>query len=144
MIGPAKSRLEQYIEESENLLKTKVMTEPDFNGKEGEAKYFSNRLSTNSLLLEQCNKDCPNILKDMKGEVKATEERENAQETEGENNFIEFMLTANDMIARLKGRVTLISRKGEGVNYLKAVTSTQHELQPTIEHATSKITHVAN
>ena len=144
MIGPAKSRLEQCIEESENLLKTKVTAESDFDGEEGEAEYFINRLSTNSLLLERCNKDRSNILKDAKGEVKATEEREYARATEGENSFIELILTANDTIARLKGRITLISRKREGVDHLKAVTSAQHELQPIIEHATHEITRVAN
>ena len=78
LIGPAKSRLEQCIEESENLLKTKVTAESDFDGEEGEAEYFINRLSTNSLLLERCNKDWSNILKDAKGEMKATKEREYA------------------------------------------------------------------
>ena len=76
--------------------------------------------------------------------MKATEEHEYAQATKGENNFIEFMLTTNDTIARLKGRVTLISRKRESVDSLKAVTSTQHELQPIIEHAKCRITRVAN
>ena len=52
LIGPAKSCLKQCIEESENLLKTKVMAESDFNGEKDEAKYFINRLSMNSLLLE--------------------------------------------------------------------------------------------
>ena len=137
-------RLEQCIEESENLLKTKVTAESDLDGEEGEAEYFINRLSTNSLLLERCNKYWSNILKDVKGEVKATEEREYAQATEGKNNFIELMLTANDTIARLKGRITMILRKREGVDRLKAVTSAQHELQPIIEHATSEITRVAN
>ena len=54
------------------------------------------------------------------------------------------MLTANDMIARLKARVTLISRKREGVDRSRVVTSTQNELQPIIEHATREITRVAN
>ena len=133
LIGPAKPRLEQCIEESENLLKTKVT-----------AEYFINRLSTNSLLLERCNKDWLNILKDAKGEVKATEECEYARATEGENSFIELKLTTNDTIARLKGRITLILRKREGVDRLKAVTSAQHELQPIIEHATREIARVAN
>ena len=144
LIGPAKSRLEQCIEESENLLKTKVTAESDLDGEEGEAKYFINRLSTNSLLLERCNKDWSNILKDAKGEVKATEEHEYTRATKGENSFIELMLTANDTIARLKGRITLILRNREGVDCFKAVTSAQHELQPIIEHAMREITRVAN
>ena len=92
LIGPAKSRLERCIEESENLLRTKVTAKSDFDGEESEAEYFINRLSTNSLLLERCNKDWSNILKDatLKGEAKATEEREYARATEGEGSFIEF------------------------------------------------------
>ena len=46
------------------------------------------------------------------------------------------MLTANDMIARLKARVTLILQKREGVDRSRVVTSTQNKLQPIIEHAT--------
>ena len=44
----------------------------------------------------------------------------------------------------MKARVTLISRKREGVDHLRAVTSAQNELQPIIEHATGEITCVAN
>ena len=144
LIGPAKSRLQQCIEDAENLLRVRVTTDSDFDGEESDAKYFINRLSTNGLLLERCNKDWSNILKDLKGEAKASEEREYAKATEGENSFIELMLTANDMIARLKARVTLISRKREGVGRVRAETSAQNELQPIIEHATREITRVAN
>ena len=111
------------------------MTHSDFDGEESDAEYFINKLSANSLLLERCNKDWSNILKDSKGEAKANEELEYAKAMEGENSFIELMLTANDTIARLKARVTLISRKREGIDRLRAVTSAQNELQPIIEHA---------
>ena len=87
LIGPAKSRLEQCIEDAENLLKVRVTTDSDFDGEESDAEYFINRLSTNSLLLERCNKDWSNILKDLKGEAKANEEREYARATEGEKNL---------------------------------------------------------
>ena len=78
LIGPTKSRLEQCIEQAEALLKTKVTVESDLDGEESEADYFINRLSTNSLLLERCNKDWSNVIKDPKGEGKATEEQEYA------------------------------------------------------------------
>ena len=48
------------------------------------------------------------------------------------------------MIARLKARVTLISRKRESNDRLRAVTLTQSELQPIIEQATREIKRVAN
>ena len=38
------------------------------------------------------------------------------------------MYTTNDMIARLKAKVTLIWRKTESNDRLRAVTSTQNEL----------------
>ena len=132
MIGPAKSRLEQCIEQAEALLKTKVTAESDLDGEESEADYFINRLSTNSLLLKRCNRDWSNVIKDTKGEGKATEEQEYTRATEGEDSFIELMLTTNDTIATLKARVTLISRKRESNDHLRAVTSTQNELQPII------------
>ena len=136
MIGLAKSRLEHYIEQAEGLLMTKVMAESDLDGEESEAEYFINRLSVNSLPLERCNKDWSNVIKDAKGEGKAIEEREYARVTEGEDSFIELMLAANDTIARLKARVTLILRKRESNDRLRAVTSTQSELQPIIKQAT--------
>ena len=79
-----------------------------------------------------------NVIKDANGEGKATEECEYGQATEGEDSFIKLLLTANDMIARLKARVMLISRKRESNDRLRAVTSTQNELQPIIEQATRK------
>ena len=57
-----------------------------------------------------------------------------------EDSFIKLMLTANDMIVRLKARVTLISRKRESNDCLRTVTFTHNELQPIIERATREIT----
>ena len=73
-----------------------------------------------------------NVIKDAKGEGKAAEECEYARVTEGEDSFIELMLAANDTIARLKAQVTLISRKRESNDRLRAMTLTQSELQPII------------
>ena len=58
----------QCIEQAEVLLKTKVMAESDLDGEESNTDYFINRLSTNSLLLERCNRDWSNVIKDTKGE----------------------------------------------------------------------------
>ena len=54
------------------------------------------------------------------------------------------MLTAKDTIARLKARVTLISRKRESNDPLRGMTSIQYESKPIIEQATQEITHVTN
>ena len=72
---------------------------------------YINRLSSNIAILERCNKDWSTLLKETKGDVKVTEERKYARMAEGEEGFIEIMLMANDVLARLKAKITLISRK---------------------------------
>ena len=102
LIVSAKSQLQQCIEDAENLLKVRVMTDSDFDREESDAKYFMNRLSTNGLLLERYNQDWSNILKDLKGEAKANEKREYAKAMEGENtvNRQKFTVKKSSRIAK--------------------------------------------
>ena len=55
--------------------------------------------------------DWSNIIKNAKEERKATEECKYTRVTEGKDSFIKLILTTNDIIARLKARVTLILKK---------------------------------
>ena len=110
IIGPAKARLQQYIESANGLLEKKPK-EQELDEYESEVEDFLNRLTTNVSLLEKCNKDWSNVLKEAKGDAKATEEKEYSRATDGETGFIELMFAANEVISRLKARVTLISRK---------------------------------
>ncbi|XP_065891574.1 uncharacterized protein [Dysidea avara] len=139
IIGPAKARLQQYIESANGLLENKPK-EQELDEYESEVEDFLNRLTTNVSLLEKCNKDWSNVLKEAKGDAKATEEKEYSRATDGETGFIELMFAANEVISRLKARVTLISRKREQANYQKMLTSTQTNLQPIIDHATVQAT----
>ena len=139
MIGPAKARLQQYIESANSLLENKPK-EQELDEYESEVEDFLSRLTTNVSLLEKCNKDWSNILKETKGDAKVNEEKEYSRATDGENGFIEVMFIANEVISRLKARVTLISRKREQFNYQKMLSTTQTNLQPIIEHATIQAT----
>ena len=52
----------------------------------------------------------------------------------------EVMLVANDTLARLKARITLISRKREQAFRLRPLTSSsQEQLQPIVEQATRAV-----
>ena len=73
LIGPAKSHVQQTIEEAEALLDT-VPDEKEFKGNEMRVETLINRLSSHVLMLERCNKDWTVVLNNTKGEsVKTTE-----------------------------------------------------------------------
>jgi len=133
MIGPAKARLQQYVESANSLLENKPK-EQELDEYESEVEDFLSRLTTNVSLLEKCNKDWSNILKETDTKVK--EEKEYSRATDGENGFIEVMFIANEVISRLRARMKLISRKREQFNYQKMLSTMQTNLQPIIEHAT--------
>ena len=56
-------------------------------------------------------------MKEAKGDAKINEEKEYSRATNGENGFIEVMFIVNEVILKLKARVTLISRKRQQFNY---------------------------
>jgi len=127
ILGPARARLEQYIESANSLLEVKP-NKHDLDKHESEVEDYLNRLATNILLLEKCNKGWSNIIKEVKGEAKANKEKEYARTTMDKTGFIELMFTANEVISRLKARGTLISRKREQANYQRMLTLTQAKL----------------
>ena len=114
LIGPAKSPLLKYIETANGVMERKPV-ETQLDEEESEAEDFANRISTNIALLEKCNNDWSNILKELKDDEKVTEEREYACVCEGEDGLIEALLTGNEVLARLKARLTIILRKREKI-----------------------------
>jgi len=142
LIGPAKSRLQQYIK-SVNILLEKKPNETELDEEESEVEDFVNRISYNIALLEKCNKDWSNILRETKGDAKVTEEHKYAKVSEGENGFIDVLMVANKVLVRLKARIILISRKREQVIHARPLISPQGEIQPIIEHTAIQATHAA-
>ena len=95
---------------------------------ESEAEDFANRISTAIALLEKCNDDWSNILKELKDDAKVTEEREYARVTEGEDGLIETLLNGKEVLARLKARITIILRKREQIALQATRTVIQENL----------------
>ena len=66
--------------------------ETTLDEEESKPEDFANRISTTITLLEKCNDDWLNILKELKDDTKVTEEHEYARITEGEDGLIEALL----------------------------------------------------
>ena len=107
LIGPTKSRLLKYIELANSLLKRKPV-ETTVDEEESETEDFANRISSNIALLEKCNKDWSNILKELDSDAKVNEEHEYARVFEGEDGLVKVLLTGSEVLARLKARITII------------------------------------
>ena len=80
----------------------KKLVETLLDGEESEAEDFANRISTTITLLEKCNDDWLNILKELKDDAKVTKKREYARVTEGEDGLIETLLNGKEVLARLE------------------------------------------
>ena len=67
----------------------------------------------NISILEHCNHDWADLLKDLKGEEKVKEEKEHQKLAEGSEGCIEVLLDTNEVVARLQTRLRVIARRKE-------------------------------
>ena len=105
------------------LLETELNVE-DLDKEEMDVESLINKLTINILMLERRNKDWTGIMKDLKGKAKATNEKEYACAAEGDKGFIEAIIVGNEVVARLKAKITFISRKRDKVNLETSRVST--------------------
>ena len=68
-------------------------------------------------------------MKELKDDAKVTEEREYTCICEGDDGLIEALLTGNEVLARIKARITIIPRKRER-NVLQATCTVIQEKLP--------------
>jgi len=109
LIGPAKFHVHRAIEEANAFLETKL--NGDLDKEEMDAESLINRLTTNISMLERCNKDWTSVMKDLKGEAKAANEKEYMRVAEGDEGFIEAIIIGNEVVTRLRAKIIFISRK---------------------------------
>jgi len=76
MIGPARARLLKYLAEASSLLERKEKTSGE---DETRLEELVERITGTCSLLERCNRDWVNVLKDLRGEEKTKEEKEYEQ-----------------------------------------------------------------
>jgi len=75
LIGPTKTQLKRYLEEASTLLASMV-DEKTLEDDKLRLEEVIARITSSVSLLERCNRDWTNVLKDLKGDDKAKEEKE--------------------------------------------------------------------
>ena len=123
LIGPGKTRLQHYIEEVSSLLSSRV-EEKTLEEDEIREEVIA-RVNANVSLLERCNRDWSSLLKDLKGDERSKEEKEYQRVAEGSEGYVEMLMDANEVVARLQGRLKLIARARERTKTL--ITSKERE-----------------
>ena len=106
LIGPAKTRLQRYVEEASSLLSSRV----EEKTLEEDEILVEECINTNVSLLEHCNRNWSSLLKDLKTEDRSKEEKEYQRVAKGSEGYIEILMDANEMVARLQSRLKLIAR----------------------------------
>ena len=109
LIGPAKIRLQRYIEEAFSLLSSGV-EERTLEDDEIRVEEVIARINTHVSLLEHCNCDWSGLLKDLKNEERSKEEKEYQRVAEGSEGYIELLMDTNEMVACLQSWLKLIAR----------------------------------
>ena len=104
LIGPAKTRLQHYVEEASSLLSSGV-EEKILEDDEIRVEEVIARININVSLLERCNRNWSSLLKDLKNEDRSKEEKEHQPVAEGSEGYIEILMDANEMVARLQSRI---------------------------------------
>ena len=75
LLGPTKARLLEYVKKARTIFSAPI-NENDLDKEETMVEDVLQRIMTNINLLEKCNSDWHALLKELKGDEKAVEERE--------------------------------------------------------------------
>ena len=70
-------------------------------------------INTNVSLLERCNHNWASLLKDLKTKEKVKEEKEYQGVAKGSVGYIEILMEANEVVARLEICLKIIARTGQ-------------------------------
>ena len=134
LIGPSKARLQGYYDEANKLLSSPVQEET-MQDEELISEDLIERMNTNLNLLERCNRDWGNLLKDLSGEEKAAEEKEYNRVAGGNEGFVEMMLNSNEAVARLRARLRQIAKLRDSKTVLnpEAATFQPNTLESVIQ-----------
>ena len=138
LIGPARTRLKRYLEEAATLLSTEV-EEKTLEDDKLRVEETIARISNSSSLLERCNRDWSEVLKDLKGEEKTKEEKKLHELADGHEGYVELLLDAGETVVFLQTRLKVISREQERVHQTKLTGDVDDRLSSTLnKHSGTK------
>ena len=115
LIGPSKARLLRYTQDAEKLLSAPI-NDKEVEEEEINVEELIDRFSTNISILERCNHDWVSLLREMHGEAKDAEEKEQTRVAEGTEGYVEVLINASEVVSRLNSRLKRIERKIEQQN----------------------------
>ena len=110
LIGPARTRFLGYCEEAEILLSSPIREET-MDDEEFICEDLVRRMTTNMNLLERCNRDWVNLLKELSGEAKTAKDTEYNRVAGGNEGFIEVLVSSSEAVARMRTRLEQITKK---------------------------------
>ena len=97
------------------------------------------RISNSSSLLECCNRDWSEVLKDLKGEEKTKEEKKLHELADGHEGYVGLLLDAGETVVFLQTRLKVISREQETVRQTKLTGDADDRLSSALnKHSGTK------
>ena len=112
LIGPARTRLQHYVEEASSLLSF-LAKEETVEEDETRVEEVICHINMNISLLESCNREWVGLLKDLKGKEKVKGEKEHQKAAEGSKVYIEVLLDANEVVTHLQTQLKVIAKRKE-------------------------------
>ena len=110
LLGPTKARLLGYVKKARTIFSAPI-DEEDLDKEETMVEDVLQRITTNLILLERCNSDWLALLKELKGDEKAVEEKEYVWATEGDDGLIELLLDSASCLSARLAKVTRLQEK---------------------------------
>ena len=118
LLGPTNARLLGYVKKARTIFSAPI-DEEDLDKEETMVEDVLQRITTNLILLKRCNSDWLALLKELKGDEKAVEEKEYVWATEGDDGLIELLLDSKETASCLSARLAKVTRLQEKVTRLQ-------------------------
>ena len=115
LLGPTKARLLGYVKKARTIFSAPI----DEEDLETMVEDVLQWITTNLILLERCNSDWLALLKELKGDEKAVEEKEYVWATKGDDGLIELLLDSKETASCLSARLAKVTRLQEKVTRLQ-------------------------
>ena len=109
LIGPTKARLLRYFDEVNTIFERNVEVGEDIEDIDVRVSRLvdlSSRIQRGCRLLERCNNDWANILKDLQPDDRTAVEQTYASVAEGKTCFIAVLLDCHDMEAKIETQLS--------------------------------------
>ena len=132
LLGPTKAHLLGYVKKARTIFSAPI-DEKDLDKEETMVENVLQRITTNLILLKRCNSDWLTLLKELKGDEKAVEEREYVWAIEGDDGLIE-LLDSKEMASCLSAHLAKVTRLQERAQERPLTSNLPNGNKPTTQY----------